>query len=285
MTELDAQTLRIFIGSGEASLIERKVLAHSLRERSSAKLDIRIFNGTHDAVERDGQAPVRVDMPLNVKYRNRATEFSLYRFLIPKLCGYEGHALWLDSDIVCLRDPAALLEFSFDDADMFVRADAYPGLGTNLYAPSVAWINCASPAVRFDLDRIYAEIDDGAFTYDDFSRLSPAFLSHHPMRIGALPRQFNDFDFAREDTVFLHYTELTTQPWKFAGHPDGDIWFHAFEAARRSGAVSDSDIHLQQMRAYVRPDLLRGNSGLQSLWYHFKRLLRLRLGRHKFHHG
>lgn len=279
------ECLRIFIGSGEASAIERKVLIHSLRARSTVPLDIHVFNGTHDALESTGAAPKRIGMPLAIKYRNRATEFSLYRFLIPGLCDFKGKALWLDSDIVCLRDPAELLQYDFSGTDLFVRENAYPGLGQSLYAPSVAWINCEAPSVRFDLEAIYSEIDDGLYGYDDFSRFSPAFLKHHPIAIGALPRKFNDFDRSDEDTVFLHYTELSTQPWKFAGHPAGDVWFTALESARRDGAVSNADLDLQRMRAYVRPDLLEGNSGLRSLWFHAKRLARLKLGRHRFHHG
>ena len=48
-------------------------------------------------------------MSLRAKYLN-ATEFSLYRFLIPELCGHVGKAIWLDSDMVCLADIGELFD-------------------------------------------------------------------------------------------------------------------------------------------------------------------------------
>lgn len=42
---------RVFIGSGEASRIERKVLMYSLRKHAKDEVDIYVFNGTHNTVE------------------------------------------------------------------------------------------------------------------------------------------------------------------------------------------------------------------------------------------
>jgi hypothetical protein len=35
---------------------------------------------------------------------NEATEFSMTRFLVPFLCGYQGYALFMDCDMVCQTD-------------------------------------------------------------------------------------------------------------------------------------------------------------------------------------
>jgi hypothetical protein len=48
-------------------------------------------------------------MSLRVKYHN-ATEFSLYRFLIPEVCAHQGRAIHLDPDMVCLDECAATQE-------------------------------------------------------------------------------------------------------------------------------------------------------------------------------
>jgi hypothetical protein len=41
------QPVKIFIGSGEQSLLERKVLIYSLHKHTRRELDISVFNGTH----------------------------------------------------------------------------------------------------------------------------------------------------------------------------------------------------------------------------------------------
>src|SRR5687767_11117462 len=102
--------IKVFIGSGEASRIERKTLIHSIKANASAPVDITVFNGTHNSVERENLAPELAPMSLRVKYTNTITEFSQYRYVIPQLCGFEGRAIWLDSDMVCLGDIRELFE-------------------------------------------------------------------------------------------------------------------------------------------------------------------------------
>src|SRR5688500_13788101 len=97
----------IFIGSGEASLLERKVLIHSIHKLARLPVRVFVFNGTHNALESDGAHPQPVPMSLAAKYQN-ITEFSNYRFLIPQLCGFVGRAIYLDSDMICLADIAEL---------------------------------------------------------------------------------------------------------------------------------------------------------------------------------
>ena len=41
-----SQPVRVFIGSGEASLLERKTLVHSLRQHTSRPLDIYVFSSS-----------------------------------------------------------------------------------------------------------------------------------------------------------------------------------------------------------------------------------------------
>src|SRR4029079_17992746 len=86
------ENIKIFIGSGEASLVERKTLIYSLHKHTKRKLDIYVFNGTHNALEHNQDEPVLAPLPLKLKYLNGSTEFSLYRYLIPQICQYRGKA-------------------------------------------------------------------------------------------------------------------------------------------------------------------------------------------------
>jgi lipopolysaccharide biosynthesis glycosyltransferase len=264
--------VKIFIGSGEQSLLERKVLIHSIRKHTSRDLDIRVFNGTHNAIESTDIPPVPAPLPLHLKYRS-LTEFSLYRYLIPELCDFQGRAIYLDSDMICFADIGELFDTPMEDFDFLAKAEAYQENGNALWGPSVMLMDCSR--VRFDLEQIYSEIDRGVYTYTEFSRFAKKFLAIHPFRIGKLDPKWNEFDRADSSTKLIHYTNLYTQPWKYPSHPYGRIWFSYFRDARKSGFIAKEDIALTIRRGYARVNLTRGNSPRYSdkfkyLWKKFK---------------
>ncbi len=85
--------MRIFIGYDSKEPIAYHVLAHSIMRRASKPVSIQ---------------PVMLSQLHGVYNRKRgeteSTEFSLSRFLVPWLCGYQGDVLFLDSDMLCLTD-------------------------------------------------------------------------------------------------------------------------------------------------------------------------------------
>lgn len=246
--------VKVFIGSGEASLIERKVAVYSLRKNTKRDLDIYVCNGTHNAIELNDREPFLAPMSLRVKYRN-VTEFSLYRYLIPQLCGYNGRAIYIDSDTVCLADIGELFDTPLDGADFLAKPDAYKG--DALWGLSVMLIDCEK--ARFDLEQIVDDIDRGLYSMTDFSLMAPGFLEHHPYKIGRLDPTWNVFDRWDDRTKLIHYTNLETQPWKYPNHPYGELWFKYFEEALAEGIVTSQDLELSMIRSYVRRDLLNGN--------------------------
>jgi len=246
--------VRVFIGSGEASLLERKTLIHSLRKNSHRELDIFVFNGTHNSVERNDDEPVLAPLSLKLKYRN-FTEFSNYRFLIPEICGHKGRAIWLDSDMVCLRDIGELFDAPMAGCKFLAKSDAYHGAGS--WGLSVMLIDCEH--CRFDLESYFQEIDRGLYSSTDLHQMTPAFLAHHPFKIGGLDPRWNEFDWFDDETRLIHYTNLMSQPWKFPGHPFGELWFQYFREAIQAGVITQHEIQVSRMRAYVRQDIHRGN--------------------------
>jgi hypothetical protein len=247
-------TVKVFIGSGEASVIECRTAIHSLRKHTKRELDIYVFNGTHNAVRLNDGEPFLAPMSLKVKYQN-ITEFSLYRYLVPELCDFQGRAIYIDSDTVCLSDIGELFDTPIGDADFLAKYEAYSG--EKLWGLSVMLIDCAR--CRFDLEKIVEEIEAGLYTMTDFSCMGPRFLAHHPYQIGRLDPDWNVFDRSDQQTKLIHYTNLLAQPWKYPNHPHGELWFRYFNEARAAGYVTDEDIRLGMIRAYVRNDLLEGN--------------------------
>jgi lipopolysaccharide biosynthesis glycosyltransferase len=254
-----ADPIRIFIGSGEQSLLERKVLIYSLRKNSKRELDIHVFNGTHNAIERNTEPPKPAPMPLHLKYRNK-TEFSLYRYLLPELCSHQGRAIYLDSDMVCLTDIGKLYDTPLDEYDFRVKPQKFERTGEMMWGSSVMLVDCER--TRFNLEQIFQEIDQGLYTYTEFVRFTKKFIQYHPYRIGELDPHWNVFDRADSHTNLIHYTNLLTQPWKYTAHPYGRIWFSYFYEARRAGHITNEDISLTVQRGYVRPNVGKGNSPL-----------------------
>ena len=244
---------RVFIGSGEASRIERKVLMYSLRKHAKDDIDIYVFNGTHNTVEPPQGDPFLAPLSLTAKYAN-VTEFSNYRFLIPQLCNHEGRAIWLDSDMLALADINELFRTPMNEAAILARKDAYGRSTESRWGLSVALIDCSR--VSFDMDRCMAEIQQGDYSYTDLHQMTAAFQRHHPVSLGELDPHWNVFDRCDRQTKLIHYTNLFTQPWKFAGHRCAGIWFRYFAEARTAGVVTDEDIQLSLARAYVRQDIL-----------------------------
>lgn len=247
----------IFIGSGEASRLERKTLIHSIRKNASCEVDIYVFNGTHDALELNDGPPQRIGMSLEAKYMN-VTEFSNYRFLIPQIMEHKGMAAFVDSDTICFGDVKELFDTPMEGNQFLCKGDAYAKDDEPRWGLSVTLFDCET--ARFDLDTYVKEIGQGLYTYTDLHQMSPKFLALHPFKIGQLNPKWNDFDNYDSETRLIHYTNLMTQPWKYPGHKFGDIWFKHFNEAREAGYVTEHDIDLSISRSYCRPNIREGNS-------------------------
>jgi lipopolysaccharide biosynthesis glycosyltransferase len=86
--------IRCFIGYDPREAIAFEVLAKSIWRRASVPVSI---------------SPLRKDT-LPTKRVGGSTEFAFSRFLVPYLCEYRGHALFMDCDMLCTGDIAELWE-------------------------------------------------------------------------------------------------------------------------------------------------------------------------------
>ena len=94
--------LRIFIGWDSREPECADVLRYSLEKHSSIPLDIRYLK----LPELDFDRPWD---PL------QSTEFTYTRFLVPSLCDYQGKAVFMDCDMLCLGDIRELDELPMED--------------------------------------------------------------------------------------------------------------------------------------------------------------------------
>lgn len=267
--------LNIFIGSGEASLLERKVCIYTLKKNSNLKnYKIFCFNGTHDTLEDDeGKIIKKIGLDLKIKYSNN-TEFTFYKYLVPELCGYNGKALFLDSDIICLGDLNDLANTNMDNYDLLAKGDAYK---TEQWGSSVLLFNCYK--YKINLTDCFKNIDIKKYNEHDLLMFTDKFLDNHDLKIKSYENIWNSFDFYNENTRLLHYTNLHSQPWKFHNHQYGKIWFKYFLECVRQNIITKEDIQKSIDRSYVRSDIMDGNdlklsSFLMNNLRYFKNVIR-----------
>lgn len=108
--------IRVFIGYDPREAVAYNVLAHSIHVRASEPVSI---------------APLMLSQLKSVLTRERhplqSTDFSFSRFLTPHLSGYTGWSVFMDCDMLVLRDISELWKLRDDRyAVMVVKHDHVP---------------------------------------------------------------------------------------------------------------------------------------------------------------
>jgi hypothetical protein len=106
--------LNLFIGHDPRESIAFYVLAHSILRRASIPVSI---------------TPLMRSQLRQLYWRERgpteSTEFSMTRFLVPALSGYRGWSLYMDCDMLCRVDIAALASLKDDEKAVLVCKHDY----------------------------------------------------------------------------------------------------------------------------------------------------------------
>jgi lipopolysaccharide biosynthesis glycosyltransferase len=207
--------LRIFIGWDSRYPEPADVLRYSLLKHTSIALEITYLR-------LDELDFVRAHDP------RASTEFTYSRFLVPYLCGYEGKAIFMDSDMLCLGDIRALHELEMENLALrVVKHDYRPTNTVKMYGceqsiyPRKNWsslmiMNCAK-LVLWSKDVV--ETQSGAYLH--------RFQDIPDQQISDIPNDWNTLDWMDASTKLIHYTN--GGPWleEFKNHPHADVWFRA----------------------------------------------------------
>lgn len=207
---------KVFIGYDKTNDIAYRILRYSIEKHWSRPVEIRPIV-LSELEERHGYR--RPADPL------ASTEFTYTRFLVPLLCGYQGKALFMDNDMLCLADINELFELDLEPYWLrVVKHDYWPTavrkLGGKIQTvyPRKNWsslmlLNCA---------RLTCWSKEAVET-------RPAKWLHRfePVpdeKIGEIPFTWNVLDRYGPDTKLIHYTG--GGPWyeEHKDHPYGDIW-------------------------------------------------------------
>ncbi|MEN9326418.1 MAG: hypothetical protein RI943_839 [Bacteroidota bacterium] len=218
--------MKIFIGFDNNEAEAAKVCEYSLRKNSSSELDI-VFLNIHN---------LNFNRPLDPL---QSSEFTYTRFLVPYLCGYEGRALFMDSDMIVLSDINEL--FGLYDPNysiQVVKHDYVPTQqikkGNKIQSAyhrknwsSLMMMNCGDLKIW---SKDYVEKSTGSDLHQ--------FLGIRDDKIGAIPKNWNSLDIFESDTKILHFT--SGGPWikGCENHPESYLWLQYWKDMYKDGIRS-----------------------------------------------
>lgn len=229
--------IRIFIASTPAEWLPARVLEFSIRETTSATVDILQLHTFNRPI------------PTPVKASNRPrTPFSFQRFLIPELCGQLGQAIYLDADMQVFRDIEMLWHFPMEGCDLQTVSQGNKDRRGQF---SVMLLDCAK--LGWNIDAIVASLDKGELNYEQLM-----YEMRVAEKIGRdIPSEWNSleyYDAAR--TALVHYTDMNTQPWVSRSNPLEAIWVNCLMRAVKTDFISIEEIKREVLSGHIRPSLL-----------------------------
>ncbi|HXE82881.1 MAG TPA: hypothetical protein VN513_06090 [Gemmatimonadales bacterium] len=236
---LDVESpIRVFVAATDAQMLAVKVLEFSIKKHASMSVEVSSLH----------LAGIDIPTPRDAANLPR-TPFSFQRFLIPAVKGHAGRAIYLDSDMQVFKDIRELWTVPFDGCDLLtVREPVESGRKPQF---SVMLLDCK--ALHWNIADIVAGLDTKKFTYEQLMQdLCVA------KRIGTtIDPAWNSLEhYTAGKTGLVHYTDMPTQPWVYAGHPLGYLWVRDLLEAVDTGFISVDFVRDHVERGFIRPSLL-----------------------------
>lgn len=253
---MSSEPIRIFIGTDDTQELGARIFEYSVRRHTDADV---VF---------DRMPNVTWPYPKDPK-NYPGTNFSFHRFAIPKLVGYKGRALYVDADMLVLRDIRELWNMPFDGAAVLCAASSEPGKRRRQL--SVMLLDCDN--LDWDVDKIITEgLDGGKFTYDQL--IYDLAIEPGDRVRDSLPPQWNSLEkYEPGKTGLIHYTELVRQPWLSPRNRNGWLWLSYLQDAIKDGIVTREEIKDAQARGWARPSLLDVLNVPRPLWKVYEKLV------------
>ncbi|NKF23608.1 glycosyl transferase [Solimonas marina] len=193
--------VKIFAGCdpNDCDLEQMMVLEHSVRKRSSLPVEIEWMRLSRDPASHWYSDPSRGE---GWRTERWATPFSGFRWGVPSRCGYEGRAIYMDTDMLVLGDIAELWT-------MPMPAPAVFAARTDLDMPRycvMLWDCAAAREILPDVEQLRAR--------PEAHREMTRWCAEHRERVQAMDPAFNNIDGedGPADAIkILHYSDMGTQ--------------------------------------------------------------------------
>lgn len=242
------EVIRVFVGVDRSQLLAVKVLEHSIKRHTTAKVEV---------------IPM-LDLPVPVPKDPRngqRTGFSFSRFCIPKLAGYQGKAIYMDADMLVFRDIRELWEIPFDGAKVVIQQEVKHEAETTqkVGAPKKRKKQCAVMLLdceRLDwvIESIIAGMDAEEYDYEQLM-YDLCVLKEDEVKYG-VPFEWNSLEHYDANTRLIHYTDVYTQPWTAVGNKYGYLWFDEVRLMLKDGSLTWAELMREVELGYFRPSLL-----------------------------
>jgi hypothetical protein len=262
--------IKIYLGTQVEQTLAAEVLTYSIAANTQQPIQV---TPLYEAVQAAG---ITIAPPRSPQLRPR-TPFTFQRFAIPALCGYQGRAIYLDSDMLVFRDIHELWQQPFEQANHVDHREAdgearrthearqiHPTCQTMdlLSVPepensgrspqySVMLLNCEQ--LTWDAQQLVNELERGTWNYQQFvMEMAPA-----TQKAAALPLGWNDLErYDPNQTALLHYTDMPRQPWLSVVNPLAVLWCETLLKAVAEGAITREQVRTSIELGWVRPSLL-----------------------------
>lgn len=248
--------IRIFIGSSIRNVIEQKVYCYTLKKYTQHPIDFNIIDGLNGTVTNLTTGEVKRLPSDTTQYIPGATAFTLARWAIPEWCNYQGKAIYCDSDQLALSDIAELWDMDLGDsfcaAVPVKKAKCYPHYtrlylqnyleaSDDYYLASVMLIDCEK-AAGWSLESLLQLIQAEKFTLEQMMYLGAPFRDYFKITIQALPSEWNHLDVVYPDSKIVHFTDISTQPWRSHHNAISELWDNLFLEALDENEVKRSEV-------------------------------------------
>jgi hypothetical protein len=178
------------------------------------------------------------------------TEFSFNRFAIPKRAGYKGRAVYLDADMLVLRNFQELWDIPFDRASVLYAPSSSP---KRIRQFSVLLLKCDELA--WDVNDIIMALDRENYDYQNL--MNNLCIEPNERVQPLIPSDWNSLEeYQPGKTALIHYTDMHTQPWVSCKNPNGDLWVKCLREAIKADVISFDEVKDAVTRGFARPSLL-----------------------------
>jgi hypothetical protein len=193
--------VKVFVGCDPngSDLEQMMVLEYSLRKNASLPIEIHWMQLSRDPKNPWFSSPARKQ---GWRTETWSTPFSGFRWAIPATCGYQGRAIYMDTDILVLCDIADVWNM-----------DIKPGKIVAARAHVDSWLSCV---MLWDCDaaRAYIPTEDVLSADPHSHRDIKKYFARHPELIQPLDPTYNCIDgegLPVDDIRILHYSDMGTQ--------------------------------------------------------------------------
>ena len=229
--------IRVFVGADTFQMIGVRMLEYSIKKHTPMTVEVCLID------DRD------VPVPKNVRNKSRSG-FSFSRFKIPSLCGFRGHAIYMDADMQVFTNLMRLWTWEMEGADVaYCRQPVERGRPPQY---SVMLMNCAG--LSWNVTEIVDGLDQGRYSYEEL--MGSLCILQEDRRKMILPSEWNSLEYYEEEkTCLLHYTDMPTQPWVSNKNPYSYLWYQLLKGAVQEGFLPLEALYSEIEKGNVSPEL------------------------------